>query len=106
MVKNRLESWLAQFAQEGQTVEMWSDCLAYDWVLFVNIFGTAFDLPKHIYYIPFDLATALKQKGIDPDINREEYAYGKENDSAIRLGDKHNALWDAIVIKDCCSKLL
>jgi len=104
MIKNRLESWLAQFKDQGR-VEIWSDCLAYDWVLFANLFGSAFDIPPYIHYIPFDLATAFKIKGIDPDINREEYAYGKES-MEIATPNKHNALWDAIVIKDCCSKLL
>ena len=32
MVKNRLEKWLSQF----EKIEMWSDCLSYDWVLFNN----------------------------------------------------------------------
>ena len=36
-------------------------------------------------------------KGIDPDINREEYAEIKGN-------GKHNALWDALIIKKCYEK--
>ena len=68
-IKGHLEGWLAQFKE----VEIWSDCLAYDWVLFNNIFGTAFDIPKNVYYIPMDICTLFKIKGIDPDISREEY---------------------------------
>ena len=64
-------------------------------VLFNDIFGTAFDIPKNIYYIPFDLSTLLYVKGIDPDINREEFANMKDG------SQKHNALWDAKVIKRC-----
>lgn len=93
-VKKYLEEWLSQF----DTVEMWSDCLAYDWVLFNDIFGHAFDIPKNVYYIPFDICTLMKIKGIDPDINREEF-------SGID-GDKHNALHDAEVIKACYKKLI
>lgn len=77
-----------------QMLEMWSDCYAYDWVLFCELFGGAFGVPKSVYYIPFDLSTSLKVKGIDPDINREEYA-------GMSGGNKHNALWDAQVIKAC-----
>jgi len=90
-VKEHLETWLSQFEQ----VEIWSDCLSYDWVLFNQIFGHAFSIPKNVYYIPFDICTIFKIKGIDPDINREEFANMQED------SQKHNALWDAKVIKRC-----
>lgn len=82
-----------------QQLEMWSDCYAYDWVLFCDLFGGAFGIPACVYYIPFDLSTLLKVKGIDPDINREEYA-------GLSGGNKHNALWDAQVIKACYEKAM
>ncbi len=94
-LKEELTEWLSQF----ESVEMWSDCLAYDWVLFNDIFGTAFDIPKNVYYIPFDICTLMKEKGIDPDISREEFSGLKDNCK------KHNALWDAKVIKACYDKL-
>lgn len=97
-IKNELERWLNQFDQ----VEIWSDCLAYDWVLFNQIFGHAFNIPKNIYYIPFDICTLFKMKGIDPDISREKYGCG-ENYYEM---PKHNALWDARVIKMCYEKLI
>lgn len=90
-VKDALTKWLEQFEQ----VEIWSDCLSYDWVLFNQIFGHAFNIPKNVYYIPFDICTLFKAKGIDPDISREEFSNMKEN------SQKHNALWDAKVIKRC-----
>lgn len=93
-VKNALQKWLAQFDK----VEMWSDCLAYDWVLFNNIFGHAFSIPDNVYYIPFDICTLFKIKGIDTDISREKFS-GFE-------GDKHNSLYDAEVIKACYEKLV
>ena len=93
-----LESWLKQFDE----VEMWSDCLAYDWVLFNDLFGSAFDIPKNVYYIPFDICTVFKMKGIDPDISREDFV-GAWKESQIEF--KHNALWDAKVIKLCYEKL-
>jgi hypothetical protein len=94
-IRASLEIWLAQFEQ----VEMWSDCLSYDWVLFCQIFGHAFNIPKNIYYIPFDICTLFKARDIDPDTNREQFA-GIEN-----AEKKHNALHDAEVIKSCYYKL-
>ena len=101
MVKNRLEKWLAQF----EKIEMWSDCLAYDWVLFCNIWGHAFSIPKNIYYIPFDVCTVFKEKGIDPDISREEFIADFSTSDDILHGKKHNALYDAYVIRECYNKL-
>ena len=94
-IKKELEIWL----NEAETVELWSDCLAYDFVLFNQLWGHAFNIPKNVYYIPFDICTVFKMKDIDPDINREKFA---EMTDGAR---KHNALWDAKVIKACYEKL-
>lgn len=94
-VRTHLSSWLRQF---GKCLVI-SDCLSYDWVLFCDIFGHAFSVPDIIYYIPMDICTIFLMKNIDPDINRETYA---GIDSGIQ---KHNALYDAIVIKKCYEKL-
>ncbi len=111
-VRQHIERWLSQF----DTVEIWSDCLAYDWMLFCQLFGHAFNIPKNVYYIPFDIATLMKVKGVDPDINREEYATNTFSESGEPLffdseanlmkRQKHNALWDARVIKACYNKLI
>jgi len=93
-IAHQLKYWLQQF----EKVEMWSDCLAYDWVLFNQLWGHAFNIPKNIYYIPFDICTLFKARGIDPDINREEFA-------EMNNGPKHNALWDARVIRACYNRL-
>lgn len=104
MINNRLTRWLSKF----EDIEMWGDCMAYDWVLFCDIFGHAFNIPKNINYIPFDLSTVFKEKGIDPDINREEYAGNmiEVNDAHNWGVKKHNALWDAYVIRECYNKTL
>lgn len=96
-VKIYLMKWLSQF----EKVEIWSDCLSYDWVLFNQLFGHAFNIPKNVYYIPFDIATLMKVKGIDPDISREKFGCGEVYSEM----PKHNALWDARVIKMCYDKL-
>lgn len=108
-IKFALETWLRQF----EKIEMWSDCLAYDWVLFNNIFGNAFNLPKDIYYIPFDLSTVFKIFGVDPDINREEFvsnnlnlcSFDKSGKEIDLKEEKHNSLWDAFIIK-CCFEII
>jgi hypothetical protein len=92
---------LVEWFKPYEKVEIWSDCLAYDWVLFCQVFGGAFDIPKNIYYIPFDICTLMKAKGVDPDVNREEFSGRLWGD-----GRKHNALHDAKVIKACYERLM
>lgn len=118
IIRQELQKWLIN----TQEWEMWSDCLHYDWVLFCELFGGAMSVPSNIYYIPFDLSTVLKIKNIDPDINREFFAFDDKStqdladiqsdfikDVMSKQGDKqdvkHNALWDAYVIKKCVEKL-
>jgi hypothetical protein len=93
----QLARWLVRFDR----VEMWADCLAYDWVLFCELFGGALGVPQNVSSIPFDLATLLKLKGIDPDMDREQFC-GLAGKSAF----KHNALWDARVVKACYEKVM
>jgi len=94
-IRARLLEWLGQFDK----VIMWGDCLAYDWVLFCDLWIGAMHIPDNIYYIPFDLSTLFYVKGIDPDINREDYL-------GMDHGAKHNALYDAKIIRKCYQKLL
>jgi hypothetical protein len=99
MLKKELTKWFSQFDE----CEIWSDCLAYDWVLFNQIFGHAFNIPKNIYYIPFDICTLFKIKGVNADISREDFCgYSDLN----RSQNKHNALFDAKIIKMCYERLI
>ena len=93
-LKHTLTDWFAQFEQ----VEMWSDCLSYDWVLFNSIFGDAFSIPKNVYYIPFDLSSLFKIYGYDPNLSRKDFSGLNEA--------THNALGDAKMIKACYDKLM
>lgn len=98
-IRDKLAKWLSEY----DLVEIWSDCLAYDWVLFNNIFGHAFKIPKNVYYIPFDICTLMKVKGVDPNISREKYAY----DGTFPYDTKkHNSLYDAWTIKRCYERLM
>jgi len=93
-VSNQLSVWLQQFS----AVEIWADCLAFDWVLFCQLFGGALQLPKQVFYMPFDFSTLLKLRGINPDISRSELA-GFSNPMP------HHALADAMQLKTCFQKL-
>lgn len=103
-IRIALQDWLKQFDQ----VQVWSDCLSYDWVLFCELFGHAFKIPKNVYYIPFDICPLLLEYTGNADISREEYAGNmiEVNDSHNWGVKKHNALWDAYVIKACFKKLV
>jgi len=103
-LKEALTRWLSQF----DNVELWSDCLAYDWVLFNQIWGHAFNIPENISYIPYDICTLFKIRGIDADINREEFGLTSLSSWTPDPSqwEKHNALWDARVIKACYQKLV
>lgn len=95
-LRYQLNTWLNQFKE---TCYFWSDCLSYDWVLFNHIFGDAFSIPENVYYIPFDICTMFELIGIDPDISREKFV------NMVEGSQKHNALFDAMVIRNCYCRL-
>ncbi|MGI4873230.1 MAG: hypothetical protein ACRYFX_18875 [Janthinobacterium lividum] len=111
VVAAMLTQWLEKFtsASINASVQFWSDCLAYDWVLLNALLADYSEgypqLPPGLNYIPMDICPLLQLKGIDPDVSREHFAFG----DAIYGQDfgqlKHNALWDARVIKACYEKL-
>ena len=103
VVFSTMNLWFMKF--EDEEVEMWGDVLAYDWVLFINIFGNGLALPKFIDYIPMDLATILPLCGIDKDVNRDEFAYGEEAANS-RKDKKHNSLHDAETQLEVYNKII
>ena len=97
-VKEKLEDWLSIYDE----VELVSDVCHYDMVLFIDIFGTAWDLPRCINPACHD---------INQDIARyyeltetEAFDYSRErllDNCNIKIeGYKHNSLYDAKVIKE------
>lgn len=110
-VQNLLMEWLKHEADvDMQKIRIKTDCYAYDWVLLINLLtskGSALDMPDWIHYIPIDLSTLLYAGGIDPDINREEFAgYTDEWENNKNFNKKveplkHNALWDTFIIEQC-----
>lgn len=90
-----LADWLAQWPR----VEVWADCLAYDWVLFCELFGGARQLPAQVFYMPFDLVTLFKLRGLDPDTDRVAFA------GMAGAPRRHDALWDARLTLACYRRL-
>lgn len=95
-VELALRNWF--IALVAPSITMVGDVLAYDWMLFCDLMGGPFEIPSNISYIPLDLATLLYAQGHNPDVNREEF-------SGVAAGNKHNALWDAQIIRDCHNRL-
>lgn len=97
-VKSELSEWLSRF----DAVEFVSDVCHYDFVLLIDLFGTAFDLPKNVnpacHDINQDIARHFDISEAEAfNVSREEIVlelYGREIE-----GRKHNSLYDAEVIK-------
>lgn len=92
-----LKNWFKQFEE----VQLVSDVCHYDMVLLIDIFGGAFDLPKNVSPSCHDINQDIaKRYGISVkdafDKSREEIV----KDAYVNVkGEKHNALYDAKVIK-------
>ena len=96
-IQEKLTEWLQQF----ETIEIWADCYAYDWVLFCELFGGARNIPQNIFYMPADISTLFQLKGLDMDTDREAFCSLKPETSL-----KHNALYDALLIRSCYQQLI
>lgn len=94
----QLENWLSQFDE----IQFVSDVCHYDFVLLIDIFGSAFDLPKNVSAVCHDINQDIaKHYGIS-----EREAFDKSRESIVTElcgslipGEKHNALYDAEIIK-------
>ena len=100
MIKLALKNWLLQF----DSVELVSDVCHYDMLLFINLFGKAFDLPDNIcpacYDINQDIARKFnisQQEAFNK--SREDILYQNYKENIVK-GDKHNSLYDAKVIRE------
>lgn len=93
-----LGKWLQQF----DSVQFVSDVCHYDFVLLIDLFGSAWDLPKNVPPVCHDISQDIaRHYGISDaeafDKSREEIV--KELCGHEIEGRKHNALYDAEVIK-------
>ncbi len=97
-IRHEFCEWLKQF----DSVQFVSDVCHYDMVLLIDIFGGAFDLPKNVSAVCHDINQDIaKHYGIS-----EREAFDKSREEIVAelcgefiAGDKHNALYDAEVIK-------
>lgn len=89
-----------------KSVEIWADVLAYDWVLFCDLFGGAFNIPDNIFYAPFDLATLFRIKGLIEPVSQYKKDISRFDFSGADKSKQHNALEDARTEKICFEKLM
>lgn len=96
-IATKFRNWLSCYDE----VQFVSDVCHYDMVLLIDIFGTAFDLPEGVsascHDINQDIARHYGCSEAEAfDKSREEFL--ADYDMVVD-GDKHNALYDAKVIK-------
>ena len=104
-VKKYLALWLSQF----KSVQLISDVCHYDMVLLIDLFGTAFDLPKNVSASCHDINQDIaRHYGIS-----EREAFDKSREEIVSElctegihGAKYNSLYDARVIKTIYEKLV
>lgn len=97
-IQYELGEWIKQF----DSVQFISDVCHYDMVLLIDIFGGAFDLPNNVSAVCHDINQDIAKHY---EISERE-AFDKSREDIISelcggfiVGDKHNALYDAEVIK-------
>ena len=111
-VQHALLKWLeSEYKEYGRQIQIYSDCYAYDWMLFNTLIcgnGNALNIPPFINYIPIDLSTSLLVNGFEPDVSREAFIGYATVKNIMKLPPfntmrncKHNSLWDAYVIAKC-----
>ena len=95
-----LKDWLDKLYEDE--IQLVSDCCHYDMMLFIDLFGNAFDLPKYINPVCHDINQDIayyfnlsEKQAFDK--SREEIL--EEYNDAVNDIKKHNALYDAEVIK-------
>lgn len=99
-VAKALHIWLKQFDQ----VELVSDVCHYDMVLLIDLFGRAFDLPDNVSASCYDINQDIaRYYGISQaeafGKSREKILWDRWKDGTVS-GKKHNALYDAKVIRE------
>lgn len=102
-IKIAFQNWIKQFGEIENSIQIWADVPHWDWVLFCELFGGAFGIPKQIHYIPMDIATLLFSKGVDINLLRTKLIDKTKLPDNLEL---HNALYDAHLVKLLTEKYL
>lgn len=97
-IRKWLDAWLSKYNE----VELVSDCCHYDMVLFIDIFGSAFDIPKQVNPVCHDINQDIAKYCHISECEAFDYSREKilEFNNIKIDGDKHNSLYDAKVIKE------
>lgn len=103
VVFSKLKHWLDKYDE----IEFVSDVCHYDFVLLIDLFGTAFDLPNNICASCHDINQDIASYyGVSEhtafDINRDEIV---DEPFLSEFISKHNSLYDALVIRLVYSKV-
>jgi hypothetical protein len=99
-----IKEWLLHWFERFDHIDLWSDCLSYDWVLLSELIADrSLGYPKFPeifnYHSPYDILTLFEAKQVPvKERDREKFSG--------MIGEEHNALWDAKVIKACYEKLV
>lgn len=97
-LRQALEDWLSVYDE----VQLVSDVCHYDMVLFIDIWGSAFDIPKQINAACHDINQDIAEFYNISEAN----AFDTSREQIVEIymepveGDKHNSLYDAKVIKE------
>lgn len=102
-IYQEMNEWLSQF----NTIQFISDVCHYDFVLLIDLLtygGTALDLPENISAVCHDINQDIARHFGDSDheafdMSREQIMNDLCGEDEIVKGDKHNALYDAEVIR-------
>ncbi len=98
-IREKLEYWFERLClTKEEKAELIVDVGAFDWVLFCDLFGGAFEIPECIYYAPIDLSDRFRAAGLDPDTNRAEF-------SQLEGLAEHNSFDDARATLACFVRL-
>lgn len=101
-IKDQIRYELGEWLKRFDSVQFVSDVSHYDFVLLIDIFGTAFDLPGNVSASCHDINQDIaRHYGIS-----EKEAFDKSREDIVSElcgqqieGEKHNSLYDAEVIK-------
>lgn len=100
--KEVIEAWLTKWISQFDSVQFVSDVCHYGFVLLIDIFGTAFDLPENVCAACHDINQDIAKHYI---ISEQKAFYKSREEIVMELcgheveGQKHNALYDAEVIR-------
>lgn len=116
LIQFHLNKWL-ETVRDGREVQFVSDCASYDTVLLFDLLtggGTALDLPEWISPVVFDILYPISGElayGYDMLTNiHKAFDFSREliiDDWGFHFdGMKHNALYDAKIIKAICENFI